>query len=196
VLINPNGQTTHYPHDERRHHPFFTTVKKALNFTFTLTVTTTTTATTAAATKTATQKTSFIMSTKLVKRLLQKQLEPPPTTKKRPRDTNSNTTTLASHEIKRAHFLETTILGVDRVMSKHGEASSLKALKRVVKSKKISKVKTMMVGNSRASSSSTLAKHEPTFRKRHHAKEEKKAMLAKIAKLLDQGKKKNTSSKA
>ena len=160
------------------------------------------------------------MSTKLVKRLLQTQLEPPSTTtKKRPRNNNNNNNnnnndanTIASPDMKRAHFLETTILGVDRAMSTHGEISSSKALRRMVvvqnntkattspskvvttkKNKKKSMV--VVVGNARASSSSTLAKHEPTFRKRQHAKEVKKAMLAKIAKLLDQGKKKKTTIK-
>ena len=127
--------------------------------------------------------TAINMSAKLVKRLLQQQLEPRAPAKKRQRVEIAS----VDDETKRAHFLEMK-LGKGNVISTQSGSSS-KALQQIKSPKKKvpSSLKTV-IGNSRGSSSTTLAKHQPTFNKRRHAKEKNKNMLARIAKMLELGK--------
>ncbi len=132
-----------------------------------------------------------IMSTKLVKRMLQQQLEPSVVPKSKSRK-RQKIETPADDATKRAHFLETRVFLVDRAMSKVGGDASARALQQRVTTTTKKKA-VVMVGNSRASSSQTRLKLEPTFQKKRHAVEKKKDMLSKIAKMLQQRKKKAKS---
>ena len=124
------------------------------------------------------------MSAKLVRRLLQQQLEPSAPAKKRKRVESA----LVDDETKRAFYLETN-LGLGNLKSTRNSAGT-KALQQIkAPKKKVLSSSRKSIGNSRASSSATLSKHQPTFDKRSHAKEQKNIMLSKIAKMLEQGKK-------
>jgi hypothetical protein len=114
--------------------------------------------------------------------MLQQQMMDPPSTKKSKKHQGQVPTVVVDADRKRTLFLEMTMLGLDRTMKLSTTQNNTASMK--------PRTKLPIIGNSRGSSSGMMQSRQPTFRKKQHALENKKRMIAEIAKKLkQQGKK-------